>query len=482
MALIILPVMFGGLILTGLQQINEGPLAENQQQAQIEIDKEGRYINLGIDRQGDEVESQYLIDEQFREIVIYSQMSAVNCEMFYWLHGEAEEGGGPAHYLDDNNLPGLIQDSDTYMLKYVIPGRNKGQSHRLFNYLNQSQYVPTCIGTSNEVPASVVDRGNRALTKGPLGPLRFAGHKILGGLHDFWNAVDCKQEPSWASDRGNDMEGRYGAIEFKAHQTIYPGRGSNGKIWAINTLPGDTGCISDVEFYGPAFFEAGDWMDYLPQPEDKDTQEDIFNEDDHTETVEVDNPRGGTTTTTRTISWSDRVEDVYGEHPTSDALIDAPAITDQDISEVNGGDGVWPKRDVYYVICEGASGRIRTNANLISNEGEAIWGENNKGVGEYKGEETRTFTFIDVTANKTSCLDNIDYGGEVDVTGNLNGNEGPSCSTFEDATQDPVKTGVNDFSNEQYECNLVRYSWNHGSGDVAGTKTRDIYMIGWVED
>lgn len=459
MAALVLPLMFGGLMLVGMQQINENTLQGEQRNAQIEIDKQGRHMTIGRTVEGDEVTPR-VAEEQFRGLVIYSQVSAINCQLMYWLHAEDPEGNTAGKYIYGTNEPNRLDQDSNYMVKYSLPGRYSGDDNRLFQYLANSNYVPSCVGTSNNVDSHLVDKRVKNLRKGNFLKAGFdiAIGTYLGGAEDLWNWADCNLEPDWAANRGNDMEGRFGKISFESDITFYPGRRSNGKVWSANFLRDVGNCpLDNQDIVGPDFLRGEEWMDYLPHPQ-RSTPENL---NYHT--------NGNSPP--------------FKEEKSAmmDAIVDAPAVTDIDLSEkdVPGdgegeGYGYWPKRDVYYVICENAEGSVQTNANHINNGGEAIWGNNNKGVGEYRGFETRTFTFIDVTANKTTCINNV-HRESISVHGELY-TGGPDCSSFEEASSEDPKTV--EYGGSTYECALHRYGWENGDGDLI----RYVYEIGWIRD
>lgn len=466
--LILLPLMFGAVILTGLQQMRTNSLDLWQQNAQQDINQEARHITIGAESEG-ETYSQTVAKEQFRDLVIYSQISAVNCQLLYWIHGSVDSGqdeiGGQrvSEYVPGYVWPDKIAQNSRKKIKYSIPGREPSDWHRPFNYLERSNYVPTCVGVSNSISHHLVDKRTQALRRGDMlgAAWQFTVGTLVGGLEDLWNMANCKQEPGWLSNRGNDMEGRYGKISFDSKVTIFPGRDSGGRVWAAQFLNYIGNCPADnEELVGPEFFEANEWMDYLPYPEGDNTPESL------NYGVNGESPP-------------------FNEHQSaeSDAIIDAPALTNIDIDSKDAseygdggvGYGDWPRRDVWYVICEGASGYVQTKANTIENEGEAVWGKNNNIVGEYRGFESRTFTFIRVQDNATSCMTNVKYqGANVAHHGDL---DGESCSTLHDANQNKVVT----WAGGEYECMLRRYRWNRADGTGGGNPLlKHIFEIGWV--
>ncbi len=480
--IVMIPLMFGGVILAGLQQMKENELNFWQENARQDINQEARHIVIGQSPEGETLR-QRRAKEQFRDLVIYSQISAVNCQLLYWIHGEVESGqddiGGQrvSEYVSGWEWPSKIAQNSEKKIKYSIPGRQHRSSgdregwYRPFNYLERSNFVPTCVGTGNEISHHIVDKRSQALREGDLIGIafQFTFGTLMGGLEDLWNMATCKLEPGWLSNRGNDMEGRYGQITFEAAQTFFPGRDSGSRVWAAQFLNYVGNCPADNEEYvGPEFYEANEWMDYLPYPDDG-----AGSPQDLNYGVNGNSPP-------------------FNEHQSaeSDAIIEAPILTKENIDEEvdgsdygdNGGDG-WgdfPRRDVWYAICEGASGYVKTNANTIWNEGEAVWGKNNKIVGEYRGFESRTFTFIRVKVNATNCLQNRHFYPDPDLEyhGDLSsGGTTYSCDSLSDANEGQVV----DYLGEEYECVTRRYRWNHegGTGGDEDLLTH-IWEIGWM--
>lgn len=460
MAAVALPLMFGGLILLGMQQMNENNLQGQQRNAQMEIDKQGKHMTIGRTLDGEQITSR-VAEEQFRELVIYSQVSAINCQLVYWLHAEDPEGDTAGKYIDGTHRPNRLDQNSDYMVKYSLPGRTPGSDHRLFQYLSESNYVPSCVGTSNTVSHHLVDKRTKNLRKGNF--LK-AGFDIvigtfIGGAEDLWNWADCNLEPDWASNRGNDMEGRFGKITFESDVTFFPGRSSNSKVWSPNFLRDVGNCpLNNQDIVGPGFLQGQEWMDYLPHPQRASPESMSY----HT----------------------DGSAPPFNEKKSAmmDAIVDAPAVTSIDLNEKdasNYGDGGkgygdWPRRDIYYVVCENAEGSVQTNANYINNGGEAVWGNNNQVVGEYRGFETRTFTLIDVTANATSCINNV-HRESISVHEDLH-TGGPECTSFEEASREDPWTV--EHGGSTYECALHRYSWEDSDGDLI----RHVYEIGWIRN
>jgi len=467
---VLLPLMFGAIVLAGLQQMKSDQLNIWQENARQDINQEARHIVIGQNTDGTIME-QDKAKEQFRDLVIYSQISGVNCQLLYWIHGSIDNESGDARaseYMSGSFWPNKIDQNSRYKIKYSIPSRWSSDYYRLFNYLERSNYVPTCVGVDNEISSHLVDKRIKALRNGNMlnAAWQFTVGTLVGGLEDFWNMINCKQEPSWLSNRGNDMEGRYGRITFEAETTFFPGKnsGNRNKIWSAQFLNEIGNCPADnEEFIGPEFFQANEWMDYLPNPDEKTPEEANYG-------VNGNSPN--------------LVEHQSAE---SDAIIDAPALTDEKLryldpeedyssSGAEGGTGYgdFPRRYTWYVICEGASGYVQTNANAIWNNGEAVWGKDNKIVGEYRGFESRAFTFVEIEENKTSCLNNVKYtGNNVYIAGEEL--EGEDCSTLEDANEGKTVT----YYTTEYECMLRRYRWNHDQR-VDGEVLKHIYQIGWV--
>ncbi len=469
--IVLVPLMFGAFILAGLQQIKSNELAFWQENARQDINQEARHIVIGQTPEGEEI-SQRKSKEQFRDLVIYSQISAVNCQLLYWIHGSVESGqdeiGGQrvSEYVSGYTWPNKIAQNSEKKIKYSIPGRLDSNWNRPFNYLERSNFVPTCTGTGNAISHHIVDKRSQALREGDLVGIafQFTVGTLLGGLEDLWNMANCKQEPGWLSNRGNDMEGRYGRIGFSTEKTIFPGRDSGSRVWAAQFLNYIGNCpANNEEFVGPEFYEANEWNDYLPYPDDG-----AGSPQDLNYGVNGNSPP-------------------FNEHQSaeSDTIIDAPILTDEDIDDDvdgseygdNGGNG-WgdfPRRKVWYVICEGASGYVQTNANTIWNSGEAVWGKNNKIVGEYKGFESRTFTFVHIEENKTACLENKAYTGDnIDYHGDL-GTTDHSCDSLSDVRSDKVE-----YYGQEYECIIRRYRWNHDDGTGgSGDLLTHIWEIGW---
>ena len=447
--LVIIPLMIATTILSGFSSIRSGPFAQNQDRVETVLDKEARHMTVGINGEDEEI-GQDVANEQFRGLMIYSQISATNCRLLYHFHVQGNNGNKASKYKSGDSRPGKISsgNSDRFLFKYVIPGRPNNQDSALFNYLDRSSYVPTCVGTANKIDPEIMDNTNREASReaneGDLigAVVDVTVGKFVGGVKDAWNAASCKLEPQWASERGNDMEGKFGKITFDTESTIKAGKAGNSRIWSVQTIA-DTGkCWADNEnFYGPTFWAGGEWMNYIPYPEN-------------------DNPL-------ELNYYINNAGPPFGEHKSAsmDAIIDAPAVTTDDLSSVDGGSGDFPKRHVFYIICDGAEGHVKTNANTGTNTGEAIWGKKNSGAGEYKGKETITYTFIKVTENRESCMNNIEAGG-LDQQGSI---DGTSCSTFEDATASPQK------QENGLECGLIPYMWEKNGDDI-----KEVYQIGWT--
>lgn len=446
--LVIIPLMIATTILSGLSSIQSGPFSQNQDRVETVLDREARHMTLGINNQDEEVD-QEVANEQFRGLVIYSQISATNCRLLYHFHIQGDNGNKASKYEFDNNRPNKISsdNSDRYLFKYVIPGRPNSQDSSLFNYLERSSYVPTCVGTANKINPEIMDNTNREVSReaneGNLFQAAVDGvvGKFVGGVKDAWNAASCKLEPQWASERGNDMEGKFGKITFEAESTIKAGKAGDSRVWSVQTIADTGSCWANNEnFYGPSFWAGGEWMNYLPYPK-------------HDNPLELN-------------YYINNAGPPFNEHKSAsmDAIVDAPAITTEDLSSHDGGSGNFPRSKVFYVICSGAQGHVQTNANDATNTGEAIWGKKNSGAGEYKGKETITYTFIRVTENRESCLNNIEYGG-LDRQGTI---DGTSCETFEDATASPQKR------ENGLECGLIPYTWEH-----EGDEIKEVYQIGW---
>ncbi len=461
--IVLLPLMFGAIILTGLEQLRTNELDLWHENARQDINKEARNIVIGQAPGGEGTVDRDIAREQFRGVVIYSQISAVNCRLLYWIHAQGQEGNKLSNYKSGSGIPGKIGQNSPTKIEYVIPGRPNGEEYSLFNYLERSNYVPTCVGTGNAISHHLVDKRIKHLRKGNLlrAGYEFAINTFVGGLEDLWNIATCKLEPSWLSNRGNDMEGRYGRITFDSEVTIFPGK-YDGRVWGPQFLNYVGNCPADNEEYvGPHFFEGGEYMDWLPWPDSG-------------------TPEG------RNYGVNGN-DPAFVEHSSaeSDAIIDAPALSTANLDNIvpaddypagsaegnDAGEGDFPRKEVFYAVCENSTGYVQTNANTIWNNGEAVWGKNNKVVGEYRGFETRTFTKVKVQGNKTACLKNQHEGGpDILEHGNLYGTS-HSCNNLQDANEEKVV----DYYTGEYECVTRKYDWKSDGRTVA-----HIWEIGWI--
>lgn len=462
--LIIIPLMLAATILGAYQSIKTGPFENNKQKTLQILRKESRHMKIGVNPQGHTVDTQ-VAAEQFRGLVIYSQISAVNCKLLYYIHAKSADGSGDklSKYVSGNSLPSEIPkdlSKADHMIKYSTPGRPSGpngpggRDHSLFNYLAYSDYVPTCIGTGNKIPSVVMDKRVQAMRKGDFIGTAFQATvgTVLGGLDDAWNDLTCKIAPGWAKERGNDMEGKFGKITFNTKKQLII---RNNKVWGVNALWDESNCdaADNENFYGPGFWAGGEWMNYVPYPAGSTTPKDM--------NYQI-NGKGVPFGETKSASM--------------DAIIDAPITLNKDMSELRshrGGDR-FPVGQVNYVVCKGAEGYVQTNAQNMTNTGESIWGSSPyNNAGEYKGFSTKTFTFIHVTKGRKSCFRNtFKEGSGADYLGTTL--HGKSCSTFKDATKKDPKV------EDGKVCGLLRDAW-HTDSVGGGKLLAHVWQIGWID-
>lgn len=462
--LVIVPLLMAATILGAYQTIRTGPLEDNKQSALKTLRKEARHMRVGVNPQGQQV-SQEIAEEQFRGLVIYSQISASNCQLMYYIHARADGGNGGklSEYISGNSRPSKISkdlSNADKMIKYSIPSRPNGpngpggRDHSLFNYLAYSDYVPTCIGTGNKVPNTVNDKRVQEMREGDLIGTVYQGTvgTVLGGIDDAWNAASCKIAPGWAKSRGNDMEGKYGEITFETERRIMI---TDNRVWGVNALWDESNCdLADNEnFYGPTFWAGGEWMNYVPDPDGSTTPKDL--------NYHI-NGQGVPFGETKSASM--------------DAIIDAPIVLHEDMSDLRssrGGDS-FPVGSVNYVICNQAEGSVQTNAQNMTNEGESVFGSSpyNR-VGEYKGHTIKTWTFIEVNEGAKSCFNNTYHEGDgYDYLGQ--NYDGRNCGTFEEATRSNPKT------HNGKTCGLLRDTW-HTNNVGGGKMLARVWQIGWID-
>lgn len=456
--LVIVPMLVASTILGAYQSIRSGPLETGKEDTLTTLRKEARHMIVGIDEQNNVVD-QEIAEEQFRELVIYSQISAVNCKLLYFIHAQDGEGNKASEYIAGNSRPSKLSQDITggggsKMIKYSIPGRDHDgdgpgdRDNSLFNYLAESTYVPTCLGTANTISHHMVDRRTQAVREGDLlGAAWEVGvGTVVGGLTDLWNAATCKIAPGWAKGRGNDMEGKYGKITFESRQNLTL---SENEIWGVNALWDENNCPAGNEnFHGPTFWAGGEWMNYVPYPDGSTTPK---QENYHINGKSV--PFGET------------------KSASMDAIIDAPIVTTKNMSGTRGGGGDdFPVGDVTYVICDGAEGYVQTNAQNMTNTGEAIWGPSPyNNAGEYEGYSTKTFTFVRVERGAKRCF-NEDVMYESGTLLDSNEIDGKYCNSFEDT----METRTTD---DGEVCGMKKYSWHTSADNLLA----EVWQIGWID-
>ncbi|MFB6180578.1 MAG: hypothetical protein ABEJ93_01745 [Candidatus Nanohalobium sp.] len=443
--LVLVPLLIGSTIMGGYQAIRTGPLNNQSSKVDTLLDKEARHISFG-----DGVKEE-VAERQFTDALILNQVSAINCRLLFYLAAESKNGERLANYVSESKISSEISGSSTYVIKYSIAGRAINPEKRLFNYLNDTEYVPSCVGTKNTVPKIISDNVVQETTSGkvlnPLTAVKMEGQEIHEISSNIWASLTCDKAPKWARQRGYDMEGKFGKISFSSEKTFFvkENPGQNNRVWKIQTLL-DT-CPGSDNFRGPDFWAAGEWMNLFPYPEESSPQE---------------------------LGWFNGgapFDGTKNSNLVSDALIDAPTVTDVNLPEEGGTNSDnYPWHDVSYVICKGAEGYMQTNAFSPGNEGEATYGAE----AHYRGKSTRTYTFIRMERNGKACIDDEDIasGKSLKKTGGL---AGKTCN-FEQATRDKDVTAYNS-QGEERVCKLVPYKWRNSNGKLIDT----IYQVGWVK-